>query len=96
MEYAPERVRLRTEGERPGIVVLTDAFYPGWEAQVDGARAPILRANLGFRAVAVPAGPHEIEMRYRPASFRRSAALALAVLAICAGVAWRDPFAPRA
>jgi hypothetical protein len=88
--YTPERVRLRSEGASPGIVVLTDAHYPGWTARVDGEPAPVLRANLAFRGVPVPAGTHEVELRYRPARFHSASALSLAVLTICAGVAWRS------
>jgi len=80
--YAPERVVLRTDGRRAGVVVLTDAFYPGWKAELDGKAVPILRANLAFRGVAVPPGSHEIEMVYRPTSFRWG--VALAVLALTA------------
>jgi hypothetical protein len=81
--YEPERVVLRTRGERAALVVLGDAWYPGWEATLDGARVPLLRANLNFRGVAVPAGSHEVEMRYRPASLRRG--LLLAALGAAAG-----------
>jgi hypothetical protein len=87
LDYAPERVVLRSDGDRAGVVVLNDAHYPGWEATVDGAPAPVLRANFGFRAVPVPAGPHEVVMRYRPPLFRASVALAgvaaLACLVAC-------------
>jgi len=89
----PEHQVIRTRGEQPAALVLTDAYYPGWEATVDGVPAPILRANTVFRAVAVPAGEHVVEMRYRPRPFRLGVALALGTLvagAACAGVlAWR-------
>ena len=72
----PERVVLRTRGAAGAIVVLTDAFYPGWEAALDGAPVAVLRANTAVRAVVVPAGEHVVEMRYRPRSLRVGAALA--------------------
>jgi hypothetical protein len=65
-EYLPERIRLSAAG--PGYLLLTDAFYPGWTATVDGAPATILRANILFRAVWLPQGRHEIEFRYAPPS----------------------------
>ena len=49
-----------------GYVVLVDTWDAGWKARVDGKPAPILRANLTFRAVHVEAGRHVIEMSYRP------------------------------
>jgi hypothetical protein len=79
--YEEERVVLRTRGRRPGVAVLTDAFYPGWQATLDGAPVPLLRANVAFRGVVVPAGEHVIEMRYRPATLRWGALLALVAAA---------------
>jgi hypothetical protein len=86
---APERIRLTSAAATPGVVVLSDAWFPGWEAQVDGAAAPLLRANLAFRAVAVPAGEHEIELRYRPRPLRVGTALAASgALACAAALGW--------
>lgn len=85
---APEHVRLRTRGPEPAVVVVTDAFFPGWEARVDGAPAKLLRANFALRGVAVPAGEHEVEMRYRPAPFRVGLALSGLALAACAIAVW--------
>jgi len=82
LEYAPERVRLRTRGEQPGVVILTDAAYPGWEASVDGVSTPILRANTAFRGVSVDAGESEVVLQYRPRSF--SAGLWIALAGLCA------------
>ncbi len=67
--YQPETVRLKTHGETAAIVVLTDAYFPGWVATVDGQPADLYRANANFRGVAVPAGEHTVEMRYSPRSF---------------------------
>lgn len=71
----PERIMVRTRGSSGAVLVLTDAFYPGWEATLDGAPVAVLRANTAVRAVVVPAGEHRIEMRYRPRSLRVGAAL---------------------
>jgi uncharacterized membrane protein YfhO len=48
--------------------VLADLFYPGWIAEENGRRLPVLRANGYFRAVALPAGTHRVVFRYRPLS----------------------------
>ena len=65
-ELRADRVRLEAALDRPGLVVLADAWDPGWRAWVDGRPAGVLQANVAFRAVAVPAGSHVVEMRYRP------------------------------
>jgi hypothetical protein len=68
VDYGAEYVRITAEG--PGYLLLTDADYPGWRATVDGAPAPIVRADLMFRAVVLPAGKHVVEFRYEPLSVR--------------------------
>lgn len=68
MGYAPERVEVETDLSAAGLLVLADAWYPGWQAMVDGAPAEILRANHLLRAVAVPAGRHVVVFSYRPSS----------------------------
>lgn len=64
--YTPELITITATG--PGYLLLTDAFYPGWAATVNGAPAEILRANIMFRAVALPEGEHTVEFRYAPQS----------------------------
>jgi hypothetical protein len=63
---APDHMTLDVEASSSGFVVLADAFDPGWRAAVDGRPATVRRANVAFRAVAVPAGRHVVEMSYRP------------------------------
>ena len=80
IDDSPERVTVRLTSHAPGIVVLADTFDPGWKATLDGASTPILQANGIFRAIATPAGEHEIVFRYRPRSFIAGAAISLAAL----------------
>jgi hypothetical protein len=54
----------------PVLLVLSDVYYPGWIAEVDGHERPILRANHAFRAVELPTGLHTVTMTFRPASVR--------------------------
>lgn len=56
----------RVDGLTGGFLVRSVSFAPGWRAWVDGVEAPVMRANYLFQAVAIPAGSHEIELRYEP------------------------------
>ena len=66
-QETPERITMRVSTTGPGYAVLADAYAPGWRATLDGRPVPILRADGLFRAVALPAGEHTVEMEYRPA-----------------------------
>ncbi len=84
----PERVTIKTTAERRGLLVLTDAYYPGWRAYIDGRATRIYPANVAFRGVVVPKGTHEVEFIYRPDSFRRALYLfwpSLALIVLLAG-----------
>lgn len=82
----PERVVVDISAGRAGWLVLVDTYYPGWQASLDGALVEIVRANGAFRAVAVPAGDHEVVFSYRPASLRIGAAISGAGLAVWLGL----------
>jgi hypothetical protein len=65
--YQPERVELSYSTSRPGLLVLSDSFDSGWEAQLDEAKSlKILRTNGLVRGVVVPEGAHRVVFRYRP------------------------------
>ncbi|MEZ5503560.1 MAG: YfhO family protein [Halioglobus sp.] len=68
--HTANQVELEAELAAPSLVILTDAYYPGWQAFVDGKVAAVYRANSLFRAVEVAAGKHTIVYRYHPASLR--------------------------
>jgi hypothetical protein len=66
--YEDERVTLRSHGA--GMLVLSDTWYPGWHATVDGHDAKVERVDQMLRGVRVGPGAHTVEMTYRPLSFR--------------------------
>jgi hypothetical protein len=66
---------IETNAAADGLLIVSDLFYPGWKATVDGRAVDILRANYLLRAVPVPAGKRVVEMHYDPASFKVGLAL---------------------
>lgn len=70
VSYGAERVVAQASVRDRSLLVLTDVFYPGWMAMVDGRPAPIERVDYLLRGVALPPGTHRVEFRYQPASFR--------------------------
>ncbi|GAB4469475.1 MAG: YfhO family protein [Anaerolineae bacterium] len=85
--YAPERLVLEVQTPADGMLVISELYYPGWQAVVDGQPAPILRANAGLRALALKAGNHTVEMVYRPLSYRIGLAGSMLSVAILLGTA---------
>jgi len=87
--YGAHRVVVAVSVEAPGFLVLSDTFYPGWRATVDGRAAKIYRANVLFRAVALDPGTHRVEFSYHPpAGFSLASVLSVAVLVGAIGVIW--------
>jgi uncharacterized membrane protein YfhO len=60
-----KRVVIEADAATAGVLVLSDAWYPGWRVTVDGAPAPLLRADYALRGVALPAGRHVVEFTFR-------------------------------
>jgi hypothetical protein len=63
-EVRPEDVRISVRADAPSLVVVRNVWEPGWAASVDGAPAPVLRADSLLQAVPVPEGSHEIRLVY--------------------------------
>ena len=92
--YAPNELRYRFSSETGGKAVFSEVYYPvGWSASVDGSELPIYPSDEILRAVDLPAGEHELVMRFAPESYARGAAasgacsilMLLVVLASAAG-----------
>ena len=66
--YENTEVEIEVEAPEPGYLVLNDVWHPWWEAEIDDAPAEVLKANVLFRAVQVPAGRHKVRFTFRPLS----------------------------
>jgi hypothetical protein len=67
-QYTPSRVELEVELSAPGLLVMSDIYYPGWNVYVNGHQQPLHAANLIMRGVYLPPGVHTVEFVYEPLS----------------------------
>ena len=91
-------MEIEVDSMQPGILVLHEAYYPGWFVEVDGEPARLLRANVLFRGVEVSEGRHNVVFRFAPFSLAnlRDAAVGLTArtalaISVIAGTCCRDP-----
>lgn len=82
-QAGPGRLRVRVQAAHPGWLVLSEVWYRGWQAQVDGQPAPVRRANWIFRAVPVDAGEHTVELWFAPATFAAGGVISVSSLLGC-------------
>jgi Bacterial membrane protein YfhO len=78
------QVTIVTEANADAWLVLSDKYYPGWRASVDGQAVPVRRANHTMRAVPVAQGRHVVSFEFAPASFRTGVLISLATAALAA------------
>jgi hypothetical protein len=73
--FGLNEIRLRVDTPADAYLVLSEVWYPGWHASVDGAPAPVLRANYAFRAVPLGPGQHQVVLTFAPGSWRLGLAI---------------------
>ena len=78
VSYRGDEVEFAAEMATPGLVVVGDAFDPGWRATIDEVEVPVVRADHFVRGVFLAAGTHHVVMRYVPRSHRVGLAVSLA------------------
>jgi hypothetical protein len=90
VEALPGRLVLDVAPENTGLLVVSQPFYAGWQARVDGEEVPVERVDYLLQGVPVAPGPQRVELTYRASSL--PAIVTLAVLALCAAalvLLWR-------
>ena len=80
------RVELVVETDAGGYLVLSDTFYPGWRATVDGVEVPVHRTDVALRGIVVPAGRHAVIFDFAPTSLYVGAALSAVGVLLVSGV----------
>jgi uncharacterized membrane protein YfhO len=71
LDYSPNRLKYATNSTSSGVVVFSEIYYDGekgWHAYLDGKPVEHFRADYVLRAMAVPAGAHQVEFRFEPKS----------------------------
>jgi Bacterial membrane protein YfhO len=69
IRYEPQHIELETRNSEQGFLVLSEVYYRGWDAEVDGVKVPVERVNYALRGIPVPAGDHRVEFFFRAPSF---------------------------
>ena len=78
LSYAPNELRYRYKAGSERILVFSEIYHPDWVATLDGQPLPLLRADWVLRAAVVPAGEHDIVMRFQPAAYETGRAVSRA------------------
>lgn len=87
VQRSANRITVQTETAAPGYLVLSEVWYPGWQATVNGAPVTLLRANGGLRALPIPAGTATVALRFAPKTWRVGLVAAGVGLLLTVGVA---------
>jgi len=83
-DESANRVSVQVSTDRPAYLVLSDTWFPGWAATVDGHPTRVWRANHTLRAVVVPSGAREVVFTYAPRSLRIGALISVVALGLVA------------
>ena len=90
VSYKPNKVVLESNADNNAFLYISDTYYPGWRAHVDGKETKIYRADLAFRAVEVPKGKHTVVFTYVPMSFYIGLCLTIIGILLCIWLWRRD------
>jgi hypothetical protein len=82
-------IELHVRSSVPALLVVAEAWYPGWRATVNDVPTEVLPANVWMRAVRVPAGESRIELHYVEPDLARGAVISLCSLAVLVAIGWR-------
>lgn len=90
LKYSSLESQIQVNSDKDGLLFVSDTWYPGWKAKLDGKLVEILKANHAFRAIPISRGSHVVQMYYDPSSFKLGLLLSLVAVIILGGLGiWR-------
>lgn len=81
-KYSPAHIEIATDEACKGLLAVSEMFYPGWQAYVDGRKVATYKTDLAFRGVMLTGGQKKVEFRFEPESVKAGAATSLVVIAL--------------
>jgi hypothetical protein len=82
-KFSVRDVNFEIQAAAPAFAVIAQTYYHNWQAEIDGQPAPLLRANVAFQALQVPAGTHQVRLFYNDRAFKIGAAISLCAWVGC-------------
>ncbi|MBI1763744.1 MAG: YfhO family protein [Acidobacteria bacterium] len=89
VSYQPNHVVIETNADRPAVLVVSEAHYPGWTARLDGQPTAIYATDYLLRGIVLPAGQHRVEMRYTAPAALSGLGISVLTLGLLLGLVWR-------
>jgi hypothetical protein len=89
--FSLNKVEADVNADAPGLAVLSQSYYHLWRAFVDGKAVPLLRANLAFQAIEVPAGTHHLKLIYRDPNLEIGGVISLLAIMACGAIWFGSP-----
>ena len=86
ISYEANNVLIKTSNSDASILILTDVYYPGWKAFIDGTETKIYRADGLVKAIFVPEGEHTIEFVYLPESYNTGITISIITVLILVAI----------
>jgi hypothetical protein len=83
-DFSATHLNLAINATGPHLLVLSQVYYPGWQARLDGQPVELRRVNLVQQGLVVPVGEHQIQLNFWPTSFVWGAVISVVALIICA------------
>ena len=86
LSYEPNRLLIETQSDKPSVLVVSEINYPGWAATIDGIETTIYATDYLLRGIILPAGKHQVAMRYTASAARSGALISAATLLLLCGL----------